>query len=214
MWKQNLHMHFKKDLELQTSHSPVKSRLVSESFSRTVCHHGECRTSRWESECGFYLLLSGCQFFPIIHSLWSISRIGRHMTSSQRAASPPWNSSSLTRMHGAETLPSRRRSADEPGRPLLRFLVPLRRLQQPGWASRHPVHRQARAEHRLRWRLHQAVPLWPQPGGDARRLRLQHHVWWVRTGSTGNFGGIFLCMFHQTLKFRVELRYLAFCLLV
>lgn len=127
-------------------------------------------------KCAHIPVKSPWVFF--IHCLWSSSSIC--MTSSQQqAVSLPYNfrreeniSTSLYNFtetswrnytwccifpsyrHVAVTFCCRHRSADEPGCPLLRCVIPFWWLQQPGQASSHPVHCETWAEHWLWWRLH------------------------------------------------------------
>lgn len=71
-----------------------------------------------------------------------------------------------------------RRSPDEPGRPLLRPLLPLRTFQQWRKDACDPVHRETRAEDRLWRRLRQGLPGGPGSGQHAWGVTVLHHVRW------------------------------------
>jgi len=65
---------------------------------------------------------------------------------------------------------------DQPGCQVLRSVSRVQAVLQPRQAPGPPVHRQARAEHRLRRRIRQVVRLQPGRQGHARRVALPHHV--------------------------------------
>lgn len=65
---------------------------------------------------------------------------------------------------------------DVAGRPVLRAVQEVHAVRQRGQEPGRPVHCQARAEHRLRRRLRQAVQLRPGAQEDARRNAVRNHV--------------------------------------
>ena len=68
-------------------------------------------------------------------------------------------------------------SPDLSGRQVLCHLCQAHPCLQQGQASGHPVLCEARAEHRLRRWICQALRLWYGPEGHAWRVSLQYYVW-------------------------------------
>ena len=149
-------------------------QMVKTDYTTVTCYN-KCITSYLilvsraplpkSTEKGSISMMTTLPIFFIFHQKLIFNSSNRRVGKTMDLINAQGQRRRQVRPDGRKVLRRRRTEqghSDEPGRKVLRFVGRVQAVLEQGQAAGPPVHRQARAEHRLRRRIRQAVRLLPR----------------------------------------------------